>query len=77
VIARVECRSEGAAEQRPVAVWFAGDRIEVAEILDDAIVGPVEAGGVNRRQLRVLLDSGQELLLERELPRKPWRVYRG
>jgi hypothetical protein len=76
VIARVECRSEGAAEQLPVAVWLAGERITVAEILGDAVEGPFEAGRSSHRRVRVRLDDGQVLELVRELPRGDWAVFR-
>jgi hypothetical protein len=76
VIARVECRSEGTGEQRPVAVWLGGTRIAVAEVLDDAIHGSAVAGGVHRRHLVVRLVDGRSLTLEREAPQGEWRVYR-
>jgi hypothetical protein len=76
VIARVECRSEGSAEQRPVAVWLGSVRIEVERIVSDSVVGSDEAGGVNRRSVRVALSDGRYLILERDLPDGDWRVYR-
>jgi hypothetical protein len=76
VIARVECRSEGAAEQHPIAVWLAEDRIPVVEILEDSVNGPAQAGSPTVRRLRVRLADGQVLQLDRELPRGEWRVYR-
>ena len=76
VIAGVECRSEGAAEQLPVAVWLAGERVAVAEILADSVCGRVEAGEPAVRRVRVRLADGQALTLVRELPRGDWRVFR-
>jgi hypothetical protein len=76
VIARVECRSEGSAEQRPVAVWFGGERIEIERIVSDIVVGAAEAGGSSRRSLRVGLSDGRQLSLTRDLPDGDWRVYR-
>jgi hypothetical protein len=76
VIATVECRSEGSGEQRPVAVRLGGDLIEVVEILLDSVIGTVEAGGVNRRDVVVVLADGQHLSLRRKLPDGDWRVYR-
>lgn len=76
LIARVHCRSEGQAEQRPVAVEIAGRRIAVTEILDDSIRGGVTAGAGNRRRLLVSLSDGQVLRLERVLPAGEWRVFR-
>jgi len=75
VIARVECRSEGSAEQRPVAVWLGSERIEVEEIVSDSVVGSAEPGGVNRRSVRVTLADGRQLILRRDLPDGEWRVY--
>lgn len=76
VIARVECRSESAAEQRPIAVWQADERIPVAEIVADSVEGPIEAGLPAVRRLRVRLADGQALTLFRELPGGDWAVYR-
>jgi len=76
IIARVECRSEGAAEQVPVAVWLAGHRLPVAETLEDAIEGTVEAGQPTVRCVRVRLVDGQDLELRRELPLGDWQVWR-
>ena len=76
VLARVECRSEGAGEQIPAAVWIASSRIGVGEILDDAVIGSTEAGGGNLRRVTVRLTDGQVLVLERDLPNGDWRVYR-
>jgi hypothetical protein len=76
LIARVESRSESAAEQRPIAVWLGRDRIEVGEMIADVVEGPLEAGHPAVRRVRVRLVDGQVLLLVRELPLGEWRVYR-
>ena len=76
VIARVECRCEAAAEQLPIAVWLAGERIPVDEILADSVEGPVEAGQPAERHVKVRFGDGQVLHLVRELPLGEWRVYR-
>lgn len=75
LIARVECRSETEAEQRPVAVWLAGERLEFDEILFDRIEGPIEAGGPSVRQVTVRLKNRRQLELRRELPDGVWRVF--
>lgn len=74
LVARVECRSEGAAEERPVAVWLGGERRRVEAVLEDAVVGAVRAGEPSERRLRVELDDGARLLLRRRLPDGSWRV---
>jgi len=76
LIAKVECRSEGSPEQRPVALWIGGVRLEVDEILDDSVIGAADAGGLSGRRLRVRLEDRCELVLERVLPEGEWRVYR-
>ncbi len=76
VIARVECRSESAAEQCPIAVWLGRDRIEVGEMIADVVEGPFEAGHPAVRRVRVRLVDDQMLELVRELPLGEWRVYR-
>ena len=76
IIARVECRSEASAEQRPVAVWQAGERIPVAEVIEDSVEGAVQAGEPAVRRLRVRLADCQLVELRRELPRGDWRVFR-
>jgi hypothetical protein len=76
VIARVECRSEAAAEQLPIAVWLAEERIPVAEILADSVEGAVEAGRPAQHRVKVRLADGQVFELLRELPLGDWAVYR-
>jgi hypothetical protein len=76
LLARVECRSEAAAEERPVAVWLGGERRRVEAVLEDAVVGAVRAGEPSERRLRVELDDGTRLELRRRLPEGSWRVRR-
>lgn len=76
LVARVECRSEGAAEERPVAVWLGGERRPVGAVLEDAVVGAARAGEPSERRLRVELDDGTRLDLRRRLPEGSWRVWR-
>jgi hypothetical protein len=76
LIARVLCRSEAQGEERPTAVEIGGRRLDVREILDDAVLGSPTAGGGNRRRVLVRLQDGQMLRLERVLPAGDWRVFR-
>jgi len=74
VIAKVECRSEGRGEEMPVAVVFGGERHEIADIIDRAIISSVEAGEPVRRRLWVELDDGRRCELNRIGPDGTWRV---
>jgi len=76
VIARVEARCGGWGEEKPVAVRMGGHRRSIAEILEERLVGPPEAGRPVHRVVRVLLEDGDELLLERRVPEGEWRVHR-
>lgn len=76
LLARVECRSEESAEQRPVAVWISGRRLAVDEIVDERVLGPLEAGSPLVRVVRLSLENGDRLRAERTLPDGRWRVYR-
>lgn len=57
-----------------MAVWLGGCRHPVSEVLEDAVLGPAEAGAPAERRLLVELDDGATLLLRRRLPEGPWRV---
>ena len=74
LIARVECRSEGQAEERPVAVWLGPVRHEVVAVTADAVVGAARAGVPHHHRVTVELDGGRRLLLTRRLPDGRWRV---
>lgn len=76
LIARVECRSEGGPEERPVAVWIGGRRIAVRDLVDDAVLGGRTAGLPLTRCVRVELEDGERLRLLRVLPEGEWRVLR-
>ncbi len=76
LIARVECRSDGRPEERPVAVWVGGVRVAVRDTLDDAVVGGRTAGEPSVRRVQVLLEDGERLRLVRVLPAGEWRVLR-
>ena len=75
VLARVECRSEGSAEERPVALRLGGERHVVRRIFTDALVGSVEAGQAATRELQVEVSDGRRYRLRRELPEGSWRVW--
>jgi hypothetical protein len=76
VIARVVCRSENTGEQYPVAVELGGHRIEISELLSDAVVGASVAGDRTERRIVVRLADGCVLRLGRCLPDGEWRVFR-
>lgn len=74
LIARVECRSEGRGDDRPVAVWIGGVRMPITSIADERMEGPAEAGRPVRHVARVTLEDGRLLRLERTLPAGRWRA---
>jgi hypothetical protein len=76
VIARVECRSESCAEQRPFALWLGGRRALIANVDHDAVVGSVDPCAEASRIVSVCLDDGSRYELERSLPTGRWRVYK-
>jgi hypothetical protein len=76
-IARVECRSEGRGEEKPVAVVFGRDRLEIVEVLDRAMISSIEAGERVRHRLWVELEDGQRCELTRVDPDGEWRVRTG
>ena len=55
-IARVECRSEGRADERPVAVVVGSHRLEIVHVLDQAMITTGEAGESVRHRYWVELD---------------------
>jgi hypothetical protein len=73
-IAQVECRSEGRGEEKPVAVVFAGERFEIVDVLDRAIITSIDAGGPIRHRLWVELEDGRRCELIRIAPDGAWRV---
>jgi len=74
VIARVECRSEGRGEEKPVAVIIGGERLEIVDILDRAMITSVESGKPVRHRLWVELEDGQRCELTRVTPDGTWMV---
>lgn len=76
VVARVECRSEGTAEEQPRAVWLGGVRYSIVATLSDAISASTSAGHPNVRHVVVEVAHGEVLRLQRILPDGDWRVFR-
>lgn len=76
-IARVECRSEGRGDEIPVAVVFGGDRFEITDVIDRAMVTSIEGGEPVRHRLWVELDDGRRCQLTRVEPDGAWRVKIG
>jgi hypothetical protein len=74
-IAWVECRSEGRGEERPIAVVFAGHRLEILDVVERAVITSAVAGDPVRHRLWVELDDGRRCELRRTLPDGEWRVY--
>ncbi len=73
-LVRVESRSEGSGEQRPVGVRIGGERLEVRRVIHDAVEGSAVAGAPTHRRLLVELEDGAQLDLRRRLPDGPWRL---
>jgi hypothetical protein len=73
-IARVECRSEGRGEEKPVAVIIGGERLEIVDVLDQAMITSVEAGKPVRHRLWVELEDRQRCELTRVMPDGMWVV---
>ena len=74
IVAKVECRSESRGEERPIAVWFADQRLEIVDVLDRAVITSIEAGEPVRHRLWVELEDGRRCELTRVLPDGVWRV---
>ena len=72
----VECRIESESRLRPVAVIVGGERIAINEIFEDAFVGSVIAGGPTKREIQVITENEEILILELTMPDGPWRIYK-
>ncbi|MDH3816762.1 MAG: hypothetical protein OEV48_19905, partial [Acidobacteriota bacterium] len=70
----VECRSESQGEEKPVAVIIGGERLEIVDILDRAMISSIEAGERVRHRLWVDLEDGQRCELTRVTPDGTWMV---
>jgi hypothetical protein len=57
-------------------VWLGAESRRVEKILDDAVIGPADAGIRSERRVTVELDNGEVLVLHRPLPDGEWKVYR-
>ena len=73
-IARVECRSEGRGEEYPIAVILGGQRFEIVDVIDRAMITSVEAGAPIRHRLWVEIEDERRCELVRVLPDGEWRV---
>ena len=73
-IAQVECRSEGRGEEKPIAVIIGGEKLEIVDVLDRAMITSVEAGDPVRHRLWVELENGQRCELTRINPDGIWAV---
>ena len=73
-IAKVECRSEGRGDEYPVAVVIGGERIEIVEVIDRAVIASIVAGEAVRQRYWVELEDGRRCELSRVAPDGAWRV---
>ena len=74
LIATVECQSQARGDDLPVAIVFGGERFEIVNTLDRAMVTGVEAGGPITHRLWVVTEDQRRLKLTRVLPDGKWRV---
>ena len=76
IVARVECRSDTGGEDTPLALWMGGERLEITDVLDRAVLGGTEAGAPHRHRLWVEVANGGRFELVRTLPAGRWLVFR-
>jgi hypothetical protein len=74
LIATVECRSQSRGDDVPVAIVLGGERFEIVDTLDRAMITSAEAGDRVRHRLWVEVSDGRRFELTRVLPNGPWRV---
>jgi hypothetical protein len=74
LIAKVECREESHAQEQPVAVVIGGERFEITNIVERAMVTGIEAGQPIRNRMWVEIEDGRNLELSRTLPDGRWMV---
>jgi len=75
LIAKVLCHSGSRGEQHPVAVIIGGTRTPIEEIVEEAVIGSIDATVPSRRVMKVRLLNGQVLELRRLLPDGEWRTW--
>ena len=75
MVAHVECRSESRGDEQPIAISIGGERLEIVDIFDRAMITSEEAGQPVRHRLWVELEDGSRLQLIRVLPDGTWRVW--
>jgi hypothetical protein len=73
-IAAVECRSEGRAQETPVAIIWGDTRYEIVHVIDRAVITGVEAGEPVRQRFWVEVENGQRFKLLRVMPDGAWQV---
>ncbi len=76
LVAKVECRAESRAEERPIALNVGGRRFAVVDIVERSLVSEADAGAPVRARFTVELEDGSLVLVERALPAGDWRVWR-
>ena len=74
IIATVECRSHSRGEEVPVAVVIGGERFEIVDTRDRAMITSAEAGDPVRHRLWVEVSDGRRFELTRIFPDGTWRV---
>jgi len=74
IVARVECRSEGRGDEQPIAVVIGGERLEITDVLDRAMITSIDAGEPVRHRIWVELEDGQRCELTRVMPDGAWMV---
>ena len=74
LIAKVVCREESRGEEKPIAVIIGGERLEIINVIDRAMVTNIEAGQPIMNRLWVETEDGRKLELSRTLPDGTWRV---
>ncbi len=74
LIATVECRSQSRGDDVPVAIVIGGERFEIVDTIDRAMVTSVDAGAPVTHRLWIEVDDGRRFELTRILPDGSWRV---
>ncbi len=74
LIAKVVCREESRGEEQPIAVVIGGERFEIVNVIDRAMVTSIEAGQPIKHRLWVEIEDARKLELSRTLPDGTWRA---